>query len=128
MAQPQKLTVFYDGDCPLCRREIGFYQRRKGAGRIEWRDVSALPAGAVAKGLSKCEAMARFHVMDADGAYFSGAEGFAKLWAALPSFRWLGLAAQVKPVLWLLERLYEWFLTVRPRLQKSLRADAQRSG
>ena len=26
---PRALTVFYDGACPLCTAEIGFYRRRK---------------------------------------------------------------------------------------------------
>jgi hypothetical protein len=32
-AQPASatVTVFYDGACPLCATEIGFYQRRRGA-------------------------------------------------------------------------------------------------
>ena len=30
-AQPQPpLTVYYDGACPVCRREIGFYRKRTG--------------------------------------------------------------------------------------------------
>ena len=27
MAQREKLLVWYDGDCPLCRREIALYRR-----------------------------------------------------------------------------------------------------
>ena len=35
------VTVFYDGACPLCATEIGFYQRRRGAERVAWVDASA---------------------------------------------------------------------------------------
>ena len=51
------LTVFYDGSCPLCRREIDFYRRRRGAARIDWLDISGLPEGEVAPGLSRCAAL-----------------------------------------------------------------------
>jgi len=38
--EPAPLTVFYDGACPLCRREIAFYQRLDRAQRLVWRDVA----------------------------------------------------------------------------------------
>jgi hypothetical protein len=39
--EPGKLTVYYDGACPLCRREIDFYRRRGRAAPIEWVDAAA---------------------------------------------------------------------------------------
>ena len=126
IARSPELTVFFDGSCPLCIREIGFYRRRRGADAIAWIDVSAEPAGEAgallaAPGLSRCDAMARFHVMDADGALVSGGEAFARLWAALPAFRPLGAIALTPPFRWLLNRAYDIFLTVRPALQSMAR-------
>lgn len=34
MLKPDKTTVFYDGGCPLCRREIDHYRRIDPTGRI----------------------------------------------------------------------------------------------
>ncbi len=116
-----RLTIYYDGACPLCLREIGFYRRRKGADRLDWIDVSQNADGAadarIAPDLTRCDALARFHVRDAQGALHSGARAFAKLWAALPAFRPLGLVAQIPPVIWILEAGYRAFLTIRPRIQ-----------
>lgn len=41
----QRATVFFDGGCPMCRREIAHYQRLDAAGRIRWlaRVVAAVP-------------------------------------------------------------------------------------
>ena len=33
--------VFFDGACPLCAREIEFYQKQEGASRIAWVDGAA---------------------------------------------------------------------------------------
>ena len=122
-AEPHQLTVFYDGACPLCRREIGFYQRRDGAQSIDWVDVSRCAGETVAPGLTKAEAMARFHVKRADGRLASGGLAFAQLWAALPGFRPFGLVLQWPPLAWLTERVYRLFLKVRPRLQALAGAD-----
>ena len=121
------LTAFYDGACPLCLREIAFYRRRRGAARIAWIDLSALPAQTAAPGLSKCDALARFHVMDDQGVLYAGGDAFAKIWLALPSLRILGLIAGVPPFRWMLNKAYNAFLSVRPRLQRlAARAAQQR--
>jgi predicted DCC family thiol-disulfide oxidoreductase YuxK len=117
MADPQNLTVFYDGSCPLCAREIGFYRRRKGAERIDWRDISCSGEQEVAPGLSKDIALARFHVRSADGHLASGGEAFARLWTALPPFRLAGCILQRRPFVWCLNAAYDAFLKIRPCLQ-----------
>ena len=70
-----QLQVFYDGSCPLCTREIAFYQRREGADVICWVDVSANKAPEVSPGLSKDQALSRFHVKTEDGTLVSGGCG-----------------------------------------------------
>ncbi|MDJ0513631.1 MAG: DUF393 domain-containing protein [Methyloceanibacter sp.] len=117
MTENKKLTVFYDGACPLCRREIGYYRRRQGAEDISWADVSVSSDGNVATGLSRDQALARFHIMKPDGNIVSGGRAFAELWAALPGFRLLGRLFRKRPLLWLLDRAYDVFLRFRPRLQ-----------
>ncbi len=111
-------TVFFDGSCPLCRREIAFYQRQRGADAIDWHDVSSMSGEAcVAPGLDCASAMKRFHVRNADGEIKSGATAFAELWTWLPAFRWAGRLARLPGIVHVLELAYRAFLPVRPRLQ-----------
>lgn len=122
MAHPENpsLTVFYDGACPLCAREIAFYRSRKGAARVSWVDVAACAQETVTPGLSKQAALARFHVRHADGRLVSGGAAFTALWVALPGFRLLGRLFQLPPLAWTIDRAYPLFLKVRPRLQRLL--------
>ncbi len=108
------LTVFYDGDCPLCRREIEIYRRRQGAERIEWRDLSTSPDREAAPGLSRHDALTRLYVMTADGRVVSGARAFATLWHALPATRRLGQIAGLPGIVHLGEAVYRIFLKARP--------------
>ena len=114
-----QLTVYYDGSCPLCRREIGFYRRRATADAIEWVDVST-PAD-LGDGLNCTTAMARFHVREAGGRLHGGGIAFAILWRHIPGWRWLGRVGSVPPLSWLLELGYRAFLPVRPTLQRLMR-------
>ena len=38
-ADPVRPMVFYDGGCPLCRREIAHYRRIDSAERLRWVDA-----------------------------------------------------------------------------------------
>jgi predicted DCC family thiol-disulfide oxidoreductase YuxK len=112
------LTVFYDGGCPLCRREIGWYRRRRALAPIEWRDVSRCPETGLPADHDRQTLLARFHVALPDGGVTSGAAAFLALWGFCPGLRWAARLARIPPLPWLLERGYRVFLRVRPRLQR----------
>lgn len=124
-AADARLTVFYDGSCPLCRREIHFYRQRTGAGQLAWIDVSRASDRDVADGLSRDAALSRFHVKAADGRLLSGGDAFAELWSALPRFAPMSRLFRPRPLRWLLNRSYDLFLLGRPSLQRLAR---KRSG
>jgi predicted DCC family thiol-disulfide oxidoreductase YuxK len=110
--------VFYDGSCPLCRKEIDFYRRREGAERVEWIDVSAEDYPGTGGAPARDEAMKRFHVRRADGGLVSGGAAFAELWAALPELRILGIIFRIPPFSWAIKISYRAFLPMRPALQR----------
>jgi predicted DCC family thiol-disulfide oxidoreductase YuxK len=112
-----RLTVWYDGGCPLCLREIALMRRLDWAGAITFIDLE----GDGPCPLDRAVLLARFHAQERDGPVLSGAEAFAALWRAVPLLRPLGLIARWRPLLRLLERAYVAFLGVRPKLQAWLR-------
>jgi predicted DCC family thiol-disulfide oxidoreductase YuxK len=113
-ASAWNVTVWYDGDCPLCLREIRLMRRldRKQAIRFldvhEGRDCPLAPE----------RLLERFHAQEQDGPLLSGAAAFAAMWRAIPLLRPLGLAARWQPLQAVLERLYLLFLRARPTLQR----------
>jgi len=114
-----ELTIYYDGSCPLCRREIALYRRLPAARRLHWQDVSQ--GEGLGEGLSCEMAMRRFHVRDNHGRLFSGGAAFARLWRALPGWRVAGWLFALPPLSWLLEGTYRVFLRGRPSLQRLVR-------
>jgi predicted DCC family thiol-disulfide oxidoreductase YuxK len=109
------LIVWFDGDCPLCRREIALMRRLDRRGSIDFIDVSS--ASPEACPVDRTALLARFHANEG-GRLLSGAAAFAAMWRAIPLLRPLGLAARSPLVLSGLEAAYRVFLRMRPSLQR----------
>jgi predicted DCC family thiol-disulfide oxidoreductase YuxK len=110
-----KVIVWFDGGCPLCRREIALMRRLDRAGAIQFLDVASLDGGTCP--LDRAELLARFHAME-DGRLVSGAAAFAAMWRAIPPLKPIGLLARNPLALRVLEAAYRTFLRVRPHLQR----------
>ena len=104
--------IFYDGACPLCRREIAAYRGMAGVGEATFTDVSG--PDAPPPGLTREAALARFHVRTADGRLVSGARAFLAVWRRSPRLARLARALDRRPVTDLLELGYRLFLRLRP--------------
>ncbi len=111
------VLVWFDGDCPLCQREISLMRRLDRRRAITFVDVARDGAACP---MDRAALLARFHALE-DGQMLSGAAAFAAMWRAIPLLRPLGIAARNRLVLAMLEVLYLHFLRVRPGLQRLLR-------
>jgi len=81
-------TVLYNGDCPICAREIAAYRARaeRTGAPLAFQPLAA--ADLAAWGLTAEAAARRLHVRQGDR-ILAGVPAFRALWAALPGFRWL---------------------------------------
>ncbi|WP_018864148.1 MULTISPECIES: thiol-disulfide oxidoreductase DCC family protein [Thioalkalivibrio] len=108
--------VFFDGGCPLCRREIGHYQRLDKVGHVDWQDIHADAAPLRSWRIDWGAAMRRMHVVDTQGQIHTGAWAFVVVWQHLPYYRVLGRGLRrVPPVVRLMDRVYEGFARRRWR-------------
>ncbi len=109
----QPATVYFDGACPVCSREVAMYQRQTGAQNVHWVDVALCAAPELGVGLTREAALARLHLRQPNGDLVSGAAAFTALWRLLPAWAWLGRMLGTAGPLWLLEASYSLFLWVR---------------
>jgi predicted DCC family thiol-disulfide oxidoreductase YuxK len=124
-------TVYFDGSCPLCRAEVGYYRRKDQDRALCFVDISE--AGAVPpESVTQERAMRRFHVRASDGRVLSGAAAFVEVWTRLPRWRWAARAASLPGALVALEWGYRFFLPLRPFISRLfgrvLRLQAVRGG
>ncbi|MEO1689675.1 MAG: DUF393 domain-containing protein [Pseudomonadota bacterium] len=103
--------VFFDGACPVCRREIAVYQGMEGLDAVAWRDVSAEDFAEA--DLDRDAALARFHARRADGEIVSGARAFLAVWRRSPRLRGLARLLERRPLVDGLELGYRGFLRLR---------------
>jgi predicted DCC family thiol-disulfide oxidoreductase YuxK len=110
-----QIRVLYDGECPLCSREVRFLARRDGGrGRLQLEDIAAPDFEPGRYGLDAESVMARIHGVLPDGRVVEGVEVFRRAYAAL------GLGWLVAPTRWpLLRPLFDaaYRLFARNRLR-----------
>ena len=78
-----EVEVFYDGECPLCVREIDMLRRRDRAGRIQFTNIAAEGFDPAALGLDHETMMKRIHARLPTGELIEGVEVFRRLYSAV---------------------------------------------
>lgn len=111
------LTVWYDGQSPLCVKEIALMRRLDKRDAINFVDASEDDASLP---FDREIILARFHVTE-NAETLSGARAIATMWRAIPLLRPFGKAAQNGALEAILEDLYRAFLKVRPKIDNFMR-------
>lgn len=83
------ITVFYDGQCHLCAREINYYRRIAPPDLFTWRDVTKASKVLDAMNISLVQALKLLHVQDTEGKIHIGVDGFIAIWRQLDYWRHL---------------------------------------
>ncbi|MEZ6094300.1 MAG: DUF393 domain-containing protein [Pirellulaceae bacterium] len=83
-----KFRVFFDGDCPLCKREIQWLKRLDAKQQIDFVDIASNEFRTARCEKSHDELMAQIHGQLPDGEWVVGADVFRELYS-LVGFRWL---------------------------------------
>lgn len=87
--------LFFDGGCPLCRREISHYQKIDKEQRVEWIDIHADPEALTPYGIEWTDAMQRIHLIDSRQQLQTGAYAFVALWEKLPFYHYLSMICKI---------------------------------
>src|SRR5690554_5732240 len=77
---PTRPILFYDGQCPLCRKEIAHYQRLDRQQRVDWQDLFVPESSPEHYGLDRIQAMRVIHAVDRQGQLQTGVHAFMLIW------------------------------------------------
>lgn len=115
VAAGRAVEVFYDGDCPLCMREIRMLRVRDLAQKIQFTNIAAPEFDAQQYGRTQADLMDRIRGRLPDGTWIEGVEVFRQLWGAV-GFRKLVALSRVWGISHVLRGVYHLFAKNRLRL------------
>ena len=115
------LTVFFDGACPICAREIALMKRLDRRRQLDFCDFSAQEYDAASSGFAAADLGTVIHARWADGSIITGVDVFRAMWEAVGLGFLAGLSrlSLVEP---LVLTAYAWFARNRLRLTGRLHA------
>ena len=118
-----QIKLLYDGECPLCVREVNFLRKRDaGRGKVTFVDIADDDYSPEAHcGVDFETAMGRIHAVLPDGSIIKNVEVFRRVYEIL-GMGWIYAATRLPVIGWIVDTLYEiWAdwrlaLTGRPDL------------
>lgn len=115
--QLQRLTLYFDQNCPLCMAEILFLQNRNRANLLEFMPIQSVEFECRGTGLSCERALERIYAQFEDGTLIEGVDVFAEAYrrANLRTLAWIYAHPRLRPVL---NRFYNFFAQNRHRISK----------
>ncbi|OAY73207.1 Uncharacterized protein, mitochondrial [Ananas comosus] len=122
-----KIKMLYDGDCPLCMREVNMLkERNKSYGAIEFVDISSKDYSPEEnEGLDYETVMGRIHAILSDGTVVRDVEAFRRLYEEI-GLGWVYTVTKYEPVATIANAIYSiWAkyrlqITGRPPLEEIL--------
>jgi predicted DCC family thiol-disulfide oxidoreductase YuxK len=109
------VEVFFDGECPLCRREVAFIDKLNRRGRVRLTDIAAPEFEPASVGRDMSALMARIHGRLPDGTLIEGVEVFRRVYSAI-GLGALSSVSRLPGVSWLADRAYDAFARNRLHL------------
>ena len=107
------ITIFYDGKCGLCSREINYYKKIAKADKFNWLDIATDPTPLNQLELSQADGLRRLHGLDATGRLHIGVDAFLLIWRELPYWRWLGMVVRLPGIRQVAQLIYNRFADFR---------------
>jgi predicted DCC family thiol-disulfide oxidoreductase YuxK len=103
------ISVFFDGKCNLCSKEIDYYQRIAPKNTFNWVDITKTPGELDKFEIKLSDGLRLMHVADSNGNIFTGVDAFIIMWKQIKYWKFLGLFVSLPIVKQFAKLLYQYF-------------------
>ena len=103
------ISVFFDGKCNLCSKEINYYQRIAPKNTFNWVDITKTPGELDKFEIKLSDGLRLMHVADSNGNIFTGVDAFIIMWKQIKYWKILGFFVSLPIVKQIAKLLYQYF-------------------
>lgn len=107
------ITVFYDGKCGLCSKEINHYRQIAPIGIFDWQDITESADKLRQEGVSLSVGLKLLHARDRNGQMHVGVDAFILIWKQLKRWRVLAFLVGLPLVRQIANAAYRVFASWR---------------
>ena len=106
------ITIFYDGKCGLCSKEIEHYRKIAPRGIFHWQDITQSMVLLSDHGGSLSEGLKKLHAVDESGKLLRGVDAFILIWQQLDYWKMLAFIVRLPGIYkvagWLYDAFAQW--------------------
>ena len=106
---PSMISVFFDGKCNLCSKEINYYRRIAPKNTFNWVDITKIPGELDKFEIKLSDGLRLMHVADSNGNISTGVDAFIIMWKQIKYWKFLGLFVSLPIVKQIANLLYRYF-------------------
>jgi predicted DCC family thiol-disulfide oxidoreductase YuxK len=103
------ISVFFDGKCNLCSKEINYYRRIAPKNTFNWVDITKTPGELDKFEIKLSDGLRLMHVADSNGNISTGVDAFIIMWKQIKYWKILGLFVSLPIVKQIANLLYQYF-------------------
>ena len=107
------ITVFYDGKCGVCLKEINHYKRIAPSGIFHWQDVTINATSLEKHNVQLVDALMFLHVKDTAGRLHIGVDAFIVIWRQLRGWHILAFFVRLPLIRQIAGGIYRLFAKYR---------------
>ena len=111
--------LLYDGECPICSREVAWLRRRDRRGRLSFEDITAPGFDPTRYGATREELLGSIYGVLPDGRIVKKVEVFRQAYGAV-GLGWLVAPTGWPGLSWIFDKLYMLFARHRMSLSRRL--------
>ena len=107
------ITVFYDGKCSLCQREIEYYKRTAPEAVFNWVDITVDSSIIQKLGITYADGLKILHAQDSNFKLHMGVDAFLLIWRQIPGWRLLAIIVDIPIIRLIADIAYRIFAAWR---------------